>query len=311
MGKIGKFEQLSFASKDFQFPDGTQQTTLWSFDLFHKSQLVCDFEWIDYRGGILDDVFDPDLEADARKKQQVDELLGHISLSNAVLLFADSIVLTSYTNPYERALHTGARVINNLLRLYSLHYPTRSLNIIIMLTKADSDVLDNKWKQYDFAPLIEVGLETFGEVVSLVNFNRERWTGGIVAVGAVGEGNTKSTLEKPADFKKPIMVETKITGYPNPINAYHPLFFCVGQTLAKMKETAEVNAFYYEKEYFDALSKSSMLMDFWSAVTETTNPRSVAEIFSRKRMQEIETLKKISSYINPLYHTALKKVKMI
>src|SRR5262245_35839064 len=79
VSKKGKFEQLAFAARDFNFPPATQQTTLWSFDLLYGSRFVCNFEWIDYRGGILEDVFNPDLESDERKQKEVHELLGHIS----------------------------------------------------------------------------------------------------------------------------------------------------------------------------------------------------------------------------------------
>ena len=83
-------------------------------DLFHKNKFVSSFEWIDYRGGILEEIHNPNLESDETTKAEVDELLGHISLSDGVLLFADAIALTHYNNYSERRLHSGAQVINNL-----------------------------------------------------------------------------------------------------------------------------------------------------------------------------------------------------
>ena len=165
---VGQFGDLSFAKTDhtenivYKFPEATSQTTLWSFDFLHKSKTVCNFEWVDYRGDLLKNIF-TDLEHmpdDSRTR----DLTAHISFSNAVFLFADSVMLTRIKNPSERKILTGARLINQWLRLFSVHYPNRNLTVMIILSKADSDLIEDEWKENNYAKLVKAGAECFDEV---------------------------------------------------------------------------------------------------------------------------------------------------
>lgn len=49
----GELERLSFRANDWGFPPGTDETTIYRFNLSSGSDRVCTFEWIDYRGGAL------------------------------------------------------------------------------------------------------------------------------------------------------------------------------------------------------------------------------------------------------------------
>lgn len=311
ISKIGQFEQLSFRFRDFGFPPGTTQSTLWSFDLLHKNKFVSSFEWIDYRGGILEEINNPNLDSDETIKAEVDELLGHISLSDSVLLFADAITLTSYNNTSERRLHSGAQVINNLFRLYSIHNPNRKLTLMIILTKADSDLISQEWKQDNYAQLIDIGLDTFDEVVSMTKYNSPNWKGGIIAIGSVGEGKLYSERSIPKDFRDPIIVKTKITGFPEPINVEHPLFYCIGSNLEEQMHLAERNASEYQRRVNVALAKSNILREFWSMVTGMPSPNDIALEFRRKYQIEMENLRSIRPFISPLYEDSQKKIRCI
>lgn len=62
---IGMLENISFCrdGQNIQFPDGTVDTTFWSFDLMYRNSKLCDLDWIDYRGGKIDEIFDGEDEA--------------------------------------------------------------------------------------------------------------------------------------------------------------------------------------------------------------------------------------------------------
>jgi GTPase SAR1 family protein len=309
--KLGVFDDLSFAKRNFSFPPGTNQTTIWSFDLFHQTRLVCDFEWIDYRGGILEDIFASDLDLNTGKQAAVDELMGHIAMSNAVLLFADAITLTRYSNRNERRMHSGARIINALIKLYGAYNQQRNLNIVIVITKADSDLIESKWKENNYEQLSNLGLNAFEEVATLIRSNGRQWSGAIICVGAVGEGNVCSVITKPETFRSPYIVNATISKYPEPMNAHHPLFYCVGQVLSKMADTASRNANQYENQVLEALTRSSWLMDFWTSLTKQSNPRDLARELAEKRKYELENLQILSHFINPLFKLAAEKVRVI
>lgn len=304
----GKFNEISFEHLDYNFPSGTQQTTVWSFDLLHARDTVCELEWIDYRGGILDEVFS---SKDIGDNSEVQELLGHISLSNAVLLFTDSILLAHYNNDRTVESHTGARVINQLLRQYSIHYPNRNLNIVIVLTKADSDAIPEKFVENDYRLLIQKAKTIYSEVVSLCRTHSPRWTGGIVPVGIVGRGNTRTKKTGGQTFRDLPEVETTIVNMPEPFNVELPLFFAIGQTLDKMRYVTEANLSEYKRQTEAALKKSGKLRDIWCKIADLPNPRETAVHFSTLMQKEMRNLNSISANLQPLIHSYKSKVPKI
>ena len=299
----GRFDDVSFGKRNFQFPDGTQQTTLWTFDFFHKERLVCGFEWIDYRGGIVNELFSQD--EDERTTEDRQELLGHFRLSSAVLLFADAITLTHYENSRQRRIQSGARAINNLIRQYSMHYPDRPLTVVIVLTKADSDLIDPEWKDDNYAKLTDVGIDAFNEVAAVVRSGRnEGWAGGIVAVGSVGEGAVQSQLTPPDHFANPPTVKTQIVGFPEPVNAYHPLFFALGRELDVARAVQARKVRYSEMEINSILKGSGRLKDFWSWASGKEGIKDIAEEMATKKLEEQAALEAIASNIDPMFrHT--------
>ena len=299
----GRFDDVSFGKRNFQFPNGTQQTTLWTFDFFHRERLVCGFEWIDYRGGIVNELFNQD--DDQRSIEDREELLGHIRLSSAVLLFADSITLTHYSNPRQRRIQSGARAINNLLRQYALHYSDRPLTVVIVLTKADSDLIDPEWKEDNFEKLTEAGLDAFNEVAAVVQSGKNQgWAGGIVAVGSVGEGAVRSHLRPSDHFADPPTVKTEIVGFPEPVNAYHPLFFALGTELDTARAAQARKVRYSEMEINAVLKGSGRLKDFWSWASGKEGIKDIAEEMAAKKADEQAALESIASYIDPMFtHT--------
>ena len=299
----GRFDDVSFGKRNFQFPDGTQQTTLWTFDFFHQERLVCGFDWIDYRGGIVNELFNQDDDERATEDRQ--ELLGHFSLSSAVLLFADSITLTHYTNSRQRRIQSGARAINNLIRQYALHYADRPLTVVIVLAKADSDLIDPEWKEDNYAKLIDAGLDAFNEVASVVRSGKnEGWGGGIVAVGSVGEGAVKSQLTPSSHFASPPTVKTEIVGFPEPVNAYHPLFFAIGRELNIARAAKARKVHYSEIEINGILKASSRLKNFWTWASGKEGIKDIAREMAEAKDKEQAALESIASYIDPMFkHT--------
>jgi hypothetical protein len=305
MAKFGNFEQLSFESRDYQFPPGTNQTVGWSFDFLYKNVPVCSFDWIDYRGSILDQMF---IDGD---NEGVDELIGHVAMSNAVMVFADSISLTHFENASERRKKSGAERINQIFSHYSTKYLGRNLSIVILLTKADSDLIDNRWKENNYAPLIQRGCEAFSEIINLCKYSNQNWRGGIVPVGSVGEGNVKSVITPQKDFKSPLVVNTEIIKQPSPLNVEHPLFFSIGEVLHFMEATAYVNRQVFEMHYRYELERSNLLREFWSKFTNTMGPQDMARDFANKRDEEDRIIRSMSSHMQPLIQLARKKVKSI
>lgn len=304
----GKWQALALPNRNFQFPPGTARTTLWSFDLRYYEKLVCNYEWIDYRGGILTDITSEAIMNDGEKRKDVSELISHIALSNAVILFADSLMLTYYDNINHARYRSGASIINAIFEAYNQFLPDRNLIFAIALTKADT--IDDKWKVNNYEPLIQRGLEAFAPIVNICRRN-PRWAGGIVPISVIGEGKANNHIEKPTNIQTPVIVKTDILDYPAPMNTGHLMFFCLGQTLRLMQDIANSKIDQYERDIQTALGQSSLGNDLWSFLTGKASARDIAKDLLDKRAVEFSMLRKFEAYFDPLYMSALEKVKRV
>lgn len=304
----GNWQALALATRNFEFPLGTARTTLWSFDLRYHEKFVCNYEWIDYRGGILTDIASENLMSDEEKKREVNELISHIALSNAVILFADSLMLTYYPNINHARFRSGAQIINDIFDAYNTFLPDRNLIFVIALTKADT--VEDKWKKNNYEGLIQRGLEAFSPIINICRRNPS-WIGGIVPISVVGEGNAQNTIQRPPNIQSPVIVKTEIINFPEPLNAGHTLFFCLGQTLKLMQQTANRNIDQYEREIEKALNQSGLLNDLATFFTGKPSARDIARTLLVQRTEENNALRKFEPYVDPLYINALEKVKLI
>ena len=309
--KAGAFAQISLESRNYQFPMGTDQTTEWSFDLFQRAKLICNFQWMDYRGGILDEAFSPDIQTNSEKRSEVDELLGRLAISHVVFIFADAIVLTNYRNVSERRRRTGADVINTIIRSYASHYPHRPMTIVIIVSKSDSDLIGEEWRNDDYRLLTDCAIETFDDVCSTCASNKPHWQAGIIPVGAIGIGNVASTLSKPTDFRRPIIVSTEIVGMPEPLNAYHPVFFSIGRTLLNMCATAMNDIESKAGQLTDRLARGNEVGEtvYGSQLNDPTS-ETITTISSRLEV-EIDEIRRLEASATALYNLGIEKVRVL
>jgi GTPase SAR1 family protein len=306
---VGDFSRFSLTDK-FKWPDGTQQTTVWPFTVYHSSKPVTYFDWIDYRGGILTEITDAvdSNNISESMRGEVTELASHIELSNAVILVVDAFVLTYYSNVKEARHRSGARRIHEIFTTYSRIYPDRNLTFVIMMTKADT--VHAKWKSDNYAPLIERGLEVFNQMVSLCKENPS-WEGSIVPVSAVGEGNVQRTITPTGDIMYPFKSEDKIIGFPVPLNAEHVLFYCLAQILKQMKSEATMSIRQREEELSEILQKAGLVNKIWSFITRKLDAESIARAIIDEKNRDYEVLSQFEPYIEPLLNKAIERVRQI
>jgi len=301
----GKLDSISFTGNG-SFPPGTQKTTLWSFDLRYQNQFVCNFEIMEYRGGILNQIFEN--SSDAYLKDEVDTLSAHIALSDSVILFADSTRLTYYEDIREARRWSGVRIINQIFQSYDSFFASRNLNFLMVLTKADA--IDSKWKNNNYQPLIERGTDAFNAIIEISRQNLN-WQGGIVPISSVGEGNAETTFQRPSRFNEPLIVTTKLINYPKPMNIEHTLFFSIGLTLQKMRQSIYENVKKNEQEIEGALSQASRANSIWSLLTKKNSAAQIAQILLEQRAKDQLSLRQFDSFSYPLFTTALQKVHRV
>jgi hypothetical protein len=302
----GKLDAISFTSDRFYFPPGTSRTTLWSFDLRYQGQFVCNFEIMEYRGGILNQILED--TSDEHLKNEVYTLSAHIALSDSVILFADSIELTFFENIREARRRSGVSTINQLFQSYDSFFPNRNLNFLIALTKADA--VDIKWKSNNYQPLIERGIDAFKPIIEFSQQNLS-WKGGIVPVSSIGEGNVETTLTPPSRLDEPLIVSSKLINYPQPMNVEHALFYSIGMTLQKMRERIYGNVENNEQEIRRALSQANVANSIWSLLTNKTSATQIVQTLLEQQAKDQLSLRQFNSFTEPLFTTALQKVQRV
>lgn len=125
-----------------------------------------------------------------------------------------------------------------------------------------------------------------------------------MAVGSVGEGAVKSQLTPSAHFASPPTVKTEIVNFPEPVNAYHPLFYAIGRELDAARIAKARRVHFSEIEIAGLLKGSGRLKDFWAWASGKESTRDIAREMAEAKDQEQAALESIASYIDPMFtHT--------
>ncbi len=247
--KIGDWRALDFVERKYQFPFATSDTTEWLFDMYYaddqneqlnESDVVTQFEWIDYRGADVTDYFDRSTREQlsaAEQEYEQRKLLDYLRESDGIIIFLDSILLSYYKDLDRRITYTNADCINTILRLlvnYHTEGDAKPVDILVLLSKADSDAIGDKYREDGFSLLKKLAREVLWEAVDICKKN-ERWTGGIIPVGAVGKSSTFTEISV-EDTKDVYSIKTEIRPPIEPFNCECPLFYCVGQYLKRHRK---------------------------------------------------------------------------
>lgn len=232
--KYGQFQYLSFTNDGLEFPDANAtkgETTLWTFDLLHRLHPVEDMAWLDYRGGILDEVTSLGLD-----KAELEVVLDDLTKSRTAVIFVDSFLLTLSTDLNEARAHTGAGLFNNILETYGLKNPNEHLICLIVLTKVDA--LETYWVANNYRELLQFAERVFSPIVEYTR-SRRRWVTGIVPVSVVGNGNAElEVIPAPDNAAHGVELVTRLVRPPEPQHVEHALFFCAEETFRNYRRQA-------------------------------------------------------------------------
>lgn len=192
-------------AREKRWPDGTSETDLHPLDLYYQGNRIVNFDWIDYRGGLIDNP-----EIDLGKASDV---YANIAASDAVILFADAQKLTEADDPEEAALISGAEAVMRILNGFAIDYPKTKLAFLIALSKCDAVHAQWKGKDNSYQPLIEHAIKAFQPLENTLR-RETLWRGGILPVSTMGEG-TVDENGNIVKFLKPLHIE-------------HVMAFCIG-----------------------------------------------------------------------------------
>jgi hypothetical protein len=227
------FSRVQFANNKFQFPAGTMSTTNWNFALARAGKHVCHFDWVDFRGGFIDQLH---TGVDTDKKGDIEGFLSYAQASDGILVFVDMIQAYRLRDDQDAFEHFSRLpaifrfLIDTTSTRRSMTVSPKSL--VIVGTKADSDLLPKDLQTENFSGLNELlRRQIFRYAAPLLSSG---WKIAVCSVGAVGLGKVTSTEAASDSVLEPPTVVTKITGMPSPINVEVPLLYCLLHELRKI-----------------------------------------------------------------------------
>lgn len=114
------FQRLFSSIKQGDYPDPTDKRQNYNLKLYHKTQKILDFEWVDYNGGIITETNVKDFKKD-------------IDSSDGIMIFLEAQALWK-NRP---SVHKLRRIIS-LIQEHLENYDKPLLSVIIVLTKYDN-----------------------------------------------------------------------------------------------------------------------------------------------------------------------------
>lgn len=235
--QIGQIADIALINrKDFDFADGTLETTIFPLTLQNRGKEICRFDFTDYAGGDVLNILNARGDMSSGAKALKNQLLG----SDAVLVFADATVLCQGKNVVEWQQMTGATKINPLFNLLNREMGDRPLTVLFVLTKTDDERIPKEMKHNNFAVLSERAVQTFGMIYQMVqNHVQDGWSFGVIPVSAIGEGNYRLNSTCDSEGKLIMRPVIKEGHAPQPYNIETSLVYAVACILSQWKE--EVN----------------------------------------------------------------------
>ncbi len=201
-------------------PEGTVERMDWQFELTHENQPVCKFNWVDYRGGAIEEF--------KYGSDEANHLMALLARSDGIIMFIDAIPLFYYEDQVARRRWAGANILNGIINSYATFQNSpqylkfvvgepkeRHLAISIVVSKCDSDLIDDKVRLSDsghrnpvprkpYAGIVNRVLEDCKSMLQALTHNSSvelstglkiNWYPAVVPVGAFGEGYIKTTVE--------------------------------------------------------------------------------------------------------------------
>ena len=298
-------QQIQFAQNNFTFPIGTTSTTTWTFNLLRSGKEVCFFEWIDFRGGYLDQLHDGIKEGNETELQ---EFLAYVQASDAVIIFVDSIRAVKY-HKSPGAFQQFTKVPGIFRFLIDISRNSRPKTFIIVGTKADSDLIPPALQANGFAGLSNIVAEATKSFYTPLLENH--WSGAIASVGAVGVGKVVSTVKVASSFREVDMVSTEIKDFPDPVNVELPVLYCLYEELRKAVAVGSRRIGQQNDEIERILAEKTLLNFLWAKIAKVPTPGEEAEHLRKRVENERRVLMAFAPAVPDLEKIVRQRVKIL
>ena len=298
---------INSENKTLQFPAPTTATLDMSFVLRHNNTAVCDFQWVDYKGGLIDKTFGA---VDEVERREADELQGRILASEALMVFIDAIMLSNIDDINQCKEVTNLHQIYTIISQYTKMYSKYNKTIAIILTKCDSELVSDAYKANHYAKLIEKAHIVSADIIHIAH--SMQWACGIVPVSAVGQSTeSKKTNITTKRSLLPFSVDCQLVKYPDPINIDIALLFCIVEILKRyqMQSKSELQAI--EQDYTRALYSNTFFRNWWERMNGRKSPKEMLKELISKRNDENIALELLTEQLDNLIRYIRGKVIIV
>lgn len=169
--EFGKINTLPYG----KFPDGTASSTIMTLELQYGNEKVIDIDWIDYRGGAIEELANGDMS------EQNAVIYTTLLASDVIMVFVDTAVLQECNNEMVAREYVGASDISRVLTWVC---NKRKVDVMFLLSKADSENVNIALDYKTFQKKLE---RIFSRFFADTNTGIDEYL--VVPVGVVGIGN--------------------------------------------------------------------------------------------------------------------------
>lgn len=183
---VKHIEEINTLYRTGQFPTKTaDDIRALSLSLYKYSNKLVDFDFIDYRGGALDEI------AKNENSKDVDILSTAILASDVVLIFIDAIILKECKNDVVARQQLGVLPISTVLfrAKEDINASRKQIKVIFVLTKVDASTIAE-----EEIPLLKNRVKDIYANL-YAQFGDDAKGFKIIETAAVGSGNVKTTTK--------------------------------------------------------------------------------------------------------------------
>lgn len=305
--QLGQIADIALVNRDFKFPEmGTDQTTLFPLELMAGREHICDFTFMDYRGGDAEEILKPKIDPlthqPAPLSPEAAELKDYLVQSQAILIFADGYLLSRGMSLAAWQKDVQSFQINGVFGLLANERGDRPLTVLVVITKTDDELIPDSLKADNCRELVERAAMVFRPIREMAANNFDRgWNFGIVPVSAVGMGNYRTDLIVNDDRSERLVVTVKDRHAPQPYNIEKTMVYTIACILAQWKMEADRQQRALRAEYVKASRSNTLLSGLMAKIANREDPKDVVD---RKLTEMEEKRRQVAVYMDHIQRIA-------
>ncbi len=305
--QLGQIADIALVNRDFKFPEmGTDKTTLFPLELMAGREQICDFTFMDYRGGDAEEILKPRIDPlthqPAPLSPEAAELKDYLVQSQAILIFADGYLLSRGMSLAAWQKDVQSFQINGVFSLLANERGDKPLTVLIVITKTDDELIPDPLKADNCRELVERAAMVFRPIREMAENNFDRgWNFGIVPVSAVGMGNYRTDLIVNDDRSERLVVTVKDRHAPQPYNIEKTMVYTIACILSQWKMDADRQQRALRAEYVKASRSNTLLSGVMAKITNREDPK---EVVDRKLTEMEEKRRQVAVYMDHIQRIA-------